>query len=228
MARNLKALLAAALALTALGAIVSSAHAADEFHCSVNPCRGTLATDGTGKAAHHVWIMENEATTESVSFTCESLRGDLEFTGGAATNVRLTGVSVDNCTVNGSAGVVVDINGCEYIAAGIGGRTDAGEVSVVCPTGKKEEITYNGCVVSITGGFSSKGIGYTTSGTTPNREITVTVNHAVIPASNISFSGTKAQCLFNPAQNVIATYTTGNTLITGETTAGAMADAWYE
>ncbi len=75
MIRNLKALLVAALALTALGAIATSAHAADEFHCSVTPCRGTLATDGGAKNAHHVFIVENEATSKSVSFTCESLRG---------------------------------------------------------------------------------------------------------------------------------------------------------
>ncbi len=228
MFRNLRIFLAAALALTALGAIAAGAHAADEFHCSVSPCRGTLATDGTGKEAHHVWVIENEATTEAVSFTCESLRGDLEFSGKAASTVRVTGITIDNCSVNGSAGVVADRNGCEYIFSGIGGRTDEAEVTVECPTGKRVEITYNGCVLTITGGFSSKGVGYTTKGTTPNREITVTVNHATVPASHVSFDGTKAQCLFNPAQNVIITYITGNTLITGETTAGVMADTWYE
>ena len=86
MIRNLRVLFAAALALTALGAITASAHAADEFHCSVSICgiRGKLSTDGTGAEAHHVFIVENAAKTESVSFTCESLRG----TGGTQSTDR--------------------------------------------------------------------------------------------------------------------------------------------
>ncbi len=67
MIRNLKVLFAAALAPTALGAIAASAQGADEFHCSVEPCRGTLKPDGTGKTAHQVFVVENEAKTESVS-----------------------------------------------------------------------------------------------------------------------------------------------------------------
>jgi len=230
MFRNLKVLLAAALALTAFGAIAASAHAEDEFHCSANPCRGTLSTDGTGKEAHHVFIIENAATTESVSFTCESLRGDLEFAGNVAKEVTLTSIAYDNCTANGSAGVIVDMNGCDYRFTGAGGRSeDKAEVHVECPEGKQIEITYNGCIATVTP-LRATGIGYTTKGVSPNREVTATVNHVTIPAERIHLIGTKAQCLISVAEErkLVGTYTTGNTLITGETTAGVMADAWYE
>src|ERR1700755_415095 len=150
MIRNLKVLFAAALALAAIGAIAASAQAKDECHCSLACalCRGKLSTDGTGTAAHHVFIVENAAKTESVSFTCESLRGEAEFI--SATDVSLgwkkgttDREAYDNCTVNGSAGVVVHMNSCKYTftndARNEAGETvegagtvDAAEVHVLC------------------------------------------------------------------------------------------------
>jgi len=226
MIRNLKILFAAALTLSALGAMASSAHAVEEFHCSVNPCHGTLKPDGTGKTSHHVFIVENELTTESVSFTCESLSGESFSVG--FTEITLEHLAYKNCTANGSAGVTVVMNGCDYSMDTVGGRVDSALARVSCPAAVKIEIKYNGCVISVLGAFESFGIGYTTVGTSPTREVTVTVNHVRVPSSVISATGTKAQCLINPAQRLVGTYTTGNTLVTGETFAGVMADAWYE
>ncbi len=228
MIRNLKVLLAAAFALTALGAIAASAHAADEFHCSVEPCRGTLKPDGTGKTAHHVFVIENTTGTESVSFTCESLSGEAEIPNKKVTEVTASNLKYNNCTANGVAGITVDMNSCTYKFKAAGGTTDEAKVKYECPEGKKIEDTYNGCVIDITGGFESTGVGYTTIGAVPNRELTVTVKSVDIPASNIKVTGTKAQCLINPEQSFTGTYTTGNTLVTGETPAGVMAEALYE
>jgi hypothetical protein len=228
MIRNLKVLLVAAMALTALGAIAASAHAADEFHCSVAPCKGTLHTDGTEKTAHHVFILENEATTESVSFTCESLTGEGESATKTFTEITFTNLKYSNCTVNGSIGLTVDTNGCTYTFKAAGGTTDGAKVKVGCPEGKTIDVTYNGCTVHIKGGFESTGVGYHTSGVAPSRELTATVNHVVIPAAQISAVPSKAACLITPDQPLIGTYTTGNTLVTGETPAGVMAEAWYE
>jgi len=227
MIRNLKVLLAAALALTALGAIAASAHAADEFNCSATPCRGTLKPDGTGKTAHHVFIVENTAKTESVSFTCETLSGEGSIATSPATQVTAENLNYANCTANGSSGVVVDMNGCTYSFKALNGTTDGAEVTVACPTGKQIEITYNGCVMDVKGGFSATGIGYSTVGVSPNREITATTSNVVIPEAQIKATGTKAQCLINPEQALLGTYTTGNTLVTGETAGGEMKDAWY-
>jgi len=227
MVRKLKILFGAVLALTAFGVFVTSAHAEDEFHCSVEPCRLRLSTDGTGKTAHHVIVFENQSTTESLSYTCESLRGDAEAAKKTVTELTLTGLTYDNCPINGLPGTTVDMNGCDYRITGAGGRTDEAELHMECPTGKKIEITYNGCVLSISP-YRANGIGYNTFGAPPNREITLTFNHLTIPAASISLTGTKAQCLINPSQAIVATYTTGNTLLTGERTTEEMAEAWYE
>ncbi len=229
MSRKIKHSLAVALALVAFGAITASAHAADEFHCSVSPCRLTAQPDGTGKSAHHVIIIETATTDQSLVITCETLRGHIEVVGlFGHTLFFFTAAFYDNCTVNGSAGVEVAMNGCEYKFNAAGGTTDAANLAVVCPSGKKIEFKYNGCTMTISGGFESSGVGYTTVGTTPTREITVTINHVTIPSANIKADGTKAQCLIDPEQSLTGTYTTGNTRFTGETTAGVMADAWYE
>ena len=230
MIRNLKVLLAAALALTALGAIAASAHAADEFHCSVAPCRGTLHQDGTKKESHHVFIVENEATTESLSFTCQELTGEGEMAAKTATEITLTNLNYHEatCTVNGAEGVKVLMNGCDYKFFSAGGTTDAANVTVTCPSETVIVIRFNNekCNATIKGGFTSSGIGYQTAA---GRELTATVNHVVIPAATIKLDGkTKENCLINPEQTLIGTYTTGNTLVTGETTAGVMAEAWYE
>jgi len=228
MIRNLKILFSVALALGAFGATAAGAHAADEFHCSVNPCRGTLKPDGAGKSAHQVWILENEATTESLSMTCEGMTGESEAVGNVFVELTLFNVAYQNCTANGAVGILVFMNGCDYKFGSAGGRADEAKVKLECPTGKKVEIKFGTCVISISGGFESSGVGYTTIGTSPTREVTITVNHAIIPASNITVSGTKAACLINHEQSLFATNTTGNVILTGETPAGVMADAWYE
>jgi hypothetical protein len=54
---TLKALLAAAMAMAAMGAAwasVALAHKPALFHCDVEPCTITGAKDGTGKTAHFV------------------------------------------------------------------------------------------------------------------------------------------------------------------------------
>lgn len=79
MSRNLRILLVVVSALVVSGAHSIAAQGADEFHCSVSPCRGTLRPDGTGKTAHQVFVAENEAKTESVSFTCEKPFGQENF-----------------------------------------------------------------------------------------------------------------------------------------------------
>jgi len=226
MIRNLKILFAAALGLTAFGAIAANAQAIDEFHCSVEPCRGTLKPDGTGKTAHHVFIIENAAANESVSFTCEDLTGEGEVNARVFTEITFTNLAYHNCTVNGIAGVEVLMNGCDYKYHAAGGTTDQANVSVECPVGKKLEIKYNGCIITITGGFQANGIGYVTVGVV--REVTGTVNALTVPAAQIAADGTKAQCMINPAQQLTGTYTTGNTLATAETIGGQMAEAWYE
>ncbi len=132
---------------------------------------------------------------------------------------------VEHCTVNGSAGLTVDTNECEARIFSAGGTTDSAEATLICPAGKKVQATYNGCILEVPGGQTFKGGGYTTIGTSPTREVTVTGSTTV---TQLEFTGTKAQCLINPAQKLLGTVTTANAIVTAETAAGVMADAWYE
>jgi len=192
---------------------------------------------------HHspsVFIVENAAKTESVSFTCGSLRGTAEFV--SATDISLgwstaTGedrTAYDECKVNGSPGMVWHMNGCSYtFTGGAGGRTEPGtaQIHILCPTGQTIETTFpspSTCVFRI-GAQTLDGIGYHTIGTTPNREITVsmTINGAGERRFFLTTGG-NCEAFIKPGQELIGTYTTGNFLITGQTSAGAMLDAWFE
>jgi hypothetical protein len=221
MVRNFKILVAAALALTALGAMgASGAQAAEKFHCSVAPCTYTAREDGEGKTGHQVFIVENAAATESVSFTCKKITGHgVSATKTASTVTVLAAYS--ECTVNGSAGVEVVMNGCDYEFS------EAGTVSVVtCDTNKKIEVKLaTGCIYTIGQQGPLSTIKYHNIGTTPNREVTVEPTVAGIA---VGTDGTDVQCLIKTAQTLSGTYTTGNAIVTGETPGGAMADAWFE
>jgi hypothetical protein len=226
MIRNLKALGLAALALAAFGAFsASSAQAADEFHCSVNPCKLTAKQDGTGTTAHQVFIVENAAKTEQVSFTCHGITGEGEFSGNTATSIATSNISYNTCTVNGSPGVTVDMNGCSYkFTASAAGTTDGDQVHVECAVGKKIQVTIPeiGCTFEI-GPQTLSGIGYHTIGTTPNREVTLTAK----TTTNIAVTRNANCAALIKSEALIGTYTTGNVIVTGETTAGVMADAWF-
>jgi hypothetical protein len=230
MIRNLRILVAAAMALTAFGVVgATSAQAADEFHCSVEPCTLTTGPDGTAKNSHHVFIVENEAKSESVAFTCNKLVGYATSNTKTATDVTLTEFAgkelYQECTANGSPGVTVDMNGCTYTFTGHGGTNDTSGVHVLCPAGKVIQVTINKCVFDIPPQTLTTGIGYVTAEPPPNRQVTVTAN---VPNITVEATGNQAECLINPNQKLIGTYTTGNTLVTGETHAGVMAEAWYE
>jgi hypothetical protein len=229
MIRNLKVLVAAAMALAAFGVIGVAGAQAAEFHCSVESCVGNLKQDGTGKTAHHVFIVENEKATESASFTCNAL------TGKGAVPVKKTTTEVEvggavgaanalvykECLVNGTAATTIDMNGCKY------NMTAAGNFSITgCTNAAKQiEVTITGCTFDIPEQGPLAGITYHTIGTTPNRELTAEFN---IKGIKVTATGTKAACFINPEQTLTATYTTGNTIATAETVGGVMAEGWWE
>ena len=239
MIGNLKALLLAAMALALFGVLgVSSAHGAEKerFHCEVKigSCKYTALPDEVAntKTAHHVLTIDNYVVPfESVSFTCGQMSGEATL-GKEAFAVVMKNIKYSECKVNGSEGVTFKMNGCSYgfLAVGPLGATGVpnGEMWIEgCEAGKKIEIVYTtGCVATIGEQGPLKGI------TFHNHKgikelITVETNAKGIAAS---FDGTKAQCLITPTGIIEATYTTGNTLLTGEEDwlGGVMVNAWYE
>jgi hypothetical protein len=245
MIRNLKILLAAAMALAAFGAFSASAHAAEEkFHCSVEPCTWTLQPDeaaGT-TTAHHVFVVKGTTAAgaeASVSFTCNQLTGhatsavktptELTFTNLTYTN----SANVDKCKVGASETVTVDFNGCHYLFTSTGGATAAGsEVHVQCPAGAAIVVTIKDTACLSVTPFTSPGIKYHDSGLGGAKHIgTATANVAVPKAAMHLTNVGDANCSAIGLSTLHgATYTTGNTLITGETEAvpPVMANVWFE
>lgn len=221
MLRNLKILLAAAAALTALGAIGASGAQAAEFHCAVEPCRYTLKPDGTGKTAHQVMILENQSTSESVSFTCPTLSGEGTSNASTASELTLTNLAYQGeCKGAGSISFEWSMNGCDYHL------TASGQMTITCPEGEVIETqSATGCVYTIGPQGPLNGVSYHTIGTSPNREITMSMD---IHGITMEALGTKAECLIDPDQDLELTYTTGNTILTAETHAGEMVDGWWE
>jgi hypothetical protein len=174
-----------------------------------------------------VFIVETADTLHQASFTCAELKGEGTTAGETATEVTVEALSYPSagCKVNGSSGVTVDMNGCKYKFNSVGtvsvtGCTNAAKAIEITITG--------GCTYTIpeTAVQNKSGIDYHTIGTTPNREVTVEVRH-------VTFEGISANAaceVFTGTQltNLTGTYTTGNTIVTGETQAGVMKDAWFE
>ena len=229
MIRNLKVLVAAAIALAAFGAFsASGAHAAVEFHCSVEPCTGTLKPDEAAntKTSHHVFIIENAAKTESASFTCGQLHGEGTASTKTFAQLEVKNLNYTECFVNGSGKVTVDMNGCKY------NFTASGTVTVTgCneKEGKKLPIELTipeiGCTYFIPEQGPLTGVTYHNIGTSPTRQITVSVNTTVPTVTGVGGS-----CPVKVSQTLTGTYTTGNTIVTGETdnAEAKQVDTWWE
>jgi hypothetical protein len=217
MKRTLKVVMLAAMAVAAFGAISAAGAQAAQFHCSVENCTSTTKADGTAKNSHHVFIVTQGVA--SAATTCASLKG--ESTGNPQTTetMTLSNITYSECNVAGAPSTV-KMNGCDYLFH------SNGEVDVKCPEGSKIviEVTETGCQFSIGAQNGLNKVSYATIGTAPNREVTVSTNVTGVAGS------ANAKCAgVGIAEGAVSgDYTTGNTIVTGETSGGVMADAWFE
>jgi hypothetical protein len=233
MIRNLKVLIAAAMALAALGAISASGAQAAEYHCTVEPCRGTLKPDGTTKTAHHVFIVKGKTGSGELvsgSFTCGQLTGEGLSNTKTTKEFTVTELACDECNIAGTP-CTVDFNGCDYhFVAG-----PPSTVTIKCPAGKQIEITIKSagvlkCTIDIPAQGPLGGISYHDAGTTKT-ELTVETAVKDITGINATPAAGGGSCIPFFGFNGLATegeYTTGNVIVTGETTAGMHGGAWYE
>ncbi len=217
MIRNLKILIAAAMALAAFGAISASGAQAAEFHCGAEPCTVEVLPDGipgpTGKTAHQVFIVKQGAS--SVSTTCQQVTGHGTSETKTFNTLTLTDIVYHKCNVAGEASTV-KMNGCHYHFS-VGGHHDA-TPRVTCPDTKKIEIEVpaTGCLITIgntellTGGLTFHDA---ETNETKETEITAEVTVTGIPttvANNKCPGGLKAEA-------ATGEYTTGNVELTGLT-----------
>jgi hypothetical protein len=228
MTRNLKILLAAAMALTAIGAFNASAaqaHTAAQFHCHVEPCAVTVQPHltGTGATKHHVLVVTDTVTKATVSFTCNTFNGYATQNAKTSTTLTVTSIVYAGCTAVGQP-VAVRTNGCHYDI------TTAGGVTVQCAAGKviEVELVESKCVFTI-GNQVLNGIGFASEGVTnavPPQTTTAVTTTAKVPGIAVTLHGTRTQCLINPANPLTGEFTTGNTTATGFTDpAGTPSDA---
>lgn len=142
MIRNSKVLIAGAMVLTAFCALGAWGAQAAEFHCSVEPCRVTAKPSGEvgTSAAHQYFIVKDPSV--SVGFTCNSISGEGTLAAKTATQLTLTAIEYQSCSIIGTQ-VVVKMNGCGYIFLA------AGEMSIECPVGKKIEWVILNCTLTI-------------------------------------------------------------------------------
>jgi len=241
MIRNLKVLIAAAMALMAFGALSATAHAAEEkFHCSVEPCRATLAPDeavGT-TTAHHVFVLKGKknGVEASASFTCNQLTGEATSSTKTTSELTFTNLVYKNsagevkCKVGAAESVVVNFTSCDYNFKSTGGSTASAQVGLLCTTaGDGIDINIAGVLCYKVTPFTATGLGYKTVGTEAlkNRLVTATAN-VTVPAASVDAPGKgNANCPLDEVSSAV--YTTGNTLVKAETDPGGVAaEAWFE
>jgi len=238
MIRNLKVLIAAAMALAAFGALSATAHAAEElFHCSVNPCTLTLSPDevaGT-TTAHHVFVVKGKTKAgaeASVSFTCNQLAGQATVekepeTAGTSKKATFTNLKYANsagekkCKIGAAETVEVDFTTCDYQFTSTGGSTDLGEVHVLCVNpGDGIDIKVNGTLCIKVTPFTAKGLGYhdVDPAGVKHEVLTATANVSIPPEAVMLENVENPNCAAVGLSSVLAaTYTTGNTLVKAET-----------
>lgn len=215
MIRNLKALVVAATVSAAFAVVGASAAQGAEFRCNQEPCTYTLQTHGTGSKSHHVLIIKQGLLT--VPATCKTIEG--HGTAPTITNqLTITGIKYGGCSVGGSEKEVeVKMNSCHYQF------TNGGSVHIKGCAGGFIELIKEECIVSI-GEQTAGGMTYKTIGATPTREVTVETKLAGLTGT----ANNKCGGIGLMQGAVTVDYTTGNALLTGETAAGVMADAWFE
>ncbi len=221
MIRNLKILIAAAMALAAFGAISAASAQAAEGHCGVEPCTITVKPDGTpgptGKTAHHVFIVKQKHAGKdiSVATTCQTVTGDATPKEGKTfKTIELTSIAYHECNVAGEKSTV-KMNGCNYHFA-VGGVHSA-TAQVICPAGKSIEIEVpaNGCRIEITStGVLAGGLTFKDpeTGGVKKTEITAEVTVTNIPAT-IANEECPGELTAGAATGE---YTTGNVELTAE------------
>ncbi len=228
MIGKLRVLGLAVLAVGVFGVLdVSGAQGAEErFHCSVQPCSWTLKQDGTSKTAHQVFEVTDK--TNTVSFTCNELKGHATSATKTTNQLTFTGLEYAGCSVAGGGAVKVRMNACAYNF--VGTAEAKGDMTIECEGTKKieYEIEETKCIVTIGStedlpGLQFHNIGEEAKTTT---ETTVETNVSNVP---VTADGTKEQCGVDPAKSLTGHYSTGNSIITGENDLTlTMANAWTD
>lgn len=209
MTRRLRILILIALsAFAATGVIAPTAQAL--FKTTSEIVTVTATPDGTGKTAHHVIDLAG------ASVTCSKMSGEGTVFGPETERFEIS-PSYSECNFVGQT-ATVNTNGCSYE------YNFSGAVEINCPSGKEMTVSVPSPVCDVVippqGGLFNAT--YTNTGFGGFSEITVSMG-----LSGVDYTATGAGCpetgkFFN------GTYTTGNTIITGETISKGMVPFFYQ
>jgi hypothetical protein len=228
MIRNLKVLMAAAMALAAFSVLAQAAQAAPKFTApGVGAAAETTITlqpdEAAGtKTAHHVFDIKGPPPTEEVlSITCNELTGDGVVKGESTESVTITphygktnekGVFETKCNFAGQE-VEVSTGACDYnvTASGLLHVETDKNLTGECKIGANPIVFERlNCKVEV-GAQTVEGIKFHEGperGNPKKKTITLEANNLVI-----KYKATGTLCPFGEQTN--GTYTTGNTIITG-------------
>ncbi|HVI70064.1 MAG TPA: hypothetical protein VM656_01085 [Pyrinomonadaceae bacterium] len=212
MTRNLKVLGLALMTAFAMSAVAASAASAQAFHFA-------------SEAEHTILTGKQEGsdvfTTHAGTVTCTTAK----YTGTIQSATKTTTVAevtpeYSGCTAFGFANVPIHHNECKYkfVAGTKESGNYEGSIDIVCPTGKKIEITAPGCLVTVGPQTGLKKVTFHNVGASATREITATVNLTGIKYEEHAptFFST---CEYDTVATNNGTYT-GNAIVTGEDTEG--------
>jgi len=239
MIRNLKILLLAGLAVTALGASAAQATTPAQFTApgAVGTTTLHLRKDGTGTTAHQVFKIENAAKTSSVSFTCEEIEGTGTITSETAleaiiTTPNFTSPAKKACTVAGQEVAVVTNTGCDLTVAADGTVAITDEPTHNCnhSLGSSHEAGKEPITVT-TGGFNcTVEVGTQTlktkvtfhalkAGVTVANNEGETITVTAEKLKELKYNSFGTGCPFGTTEN--GEYITGNTIVEGTKASGA-------
>jgi hypothetical protein len=172
-------------------------------------------TAGT-KTAHQVFDF-NVSGGNLTTVTCNQITGDGTSQLKTATELTVTGLAYDECNVGGQF-ATVQMNGCGYLLT-----ASEATVTLKCEGGVKQiEIKFGTCTVTIPPQGPLSGLKYHDASPPKQEEITVETLVKGIKGS------TTSGCPGGAGSFSTGEYTTGNTILTGETDPGTtMANLWY-
>jgi hypothetical protein len=166
MARRIKKLGLAAIAVLALTAVAANAAQATTFTAATYPA--TITGEQTAKHVFH---------TTAGSIKCETATFAGVKTLGAASETFEMAPTYEKCFLGGTDPVTITMNSCTYNFHAAASGSATGKVDVVCPSGKHIEIDIgqiSGCHIDVPAQTGLGNLTYTNNAT--GNDINVNIN----------------------------------------------------
>jgi hypothetical protein len=216
MIRNLKALLAAALTVSALSALAASASQAATPATFTAPGAGAaeattlqVLKDGTGKTAHQVIDWKEPSGGGFLSITCNELAGGGTMYGPSSEDITIQTPQLQSSCVFAGQAMVIENTGCNFTLT-----PSSPQLHIVSEPGKeclhgKQSIHYTNTMINCKIEIAEQTISGLKYHNLEDGTITVET-----PGLTVQFNALGAGCPYGTSNN--SEWTTGNYILTGE------------